>query len=260
MIKKGAWAILILLLIGAAVPLPTPGIPVRTAAIPLYPVSDREDSQASVCTACCPVTGNAGQEARTGSLPRTAGTSPESFPGNAAAQQILPSTTGGYGRISGIRKIYPKNLLDHPERAAVYTLIVAKPGINLARIAAELAVNRQTLRYHLELMESFGKIVVIRDHGVSRYYENHGKYGTIEKNILLHHWNPTAKKILGLLKSHPGIMQSELAARLSITAPTIRWYMRRFQADGIIEISHEGRCTRYVFTREAIEVIHSREF
>jgi predicted transcriptional regulator len=136
-------------------------------------------------------------------------------------------------------------VLDHPERAAVYAAIVARPGIDLAGIAMELGMNRETLRYHISQLESAVKIVVMRDHGIIRYYENHGRYTPVERTILQHLWNPTGKQILALISSKPGIMQVEISAHLAVTAPTVRWYMHRFRADGIVTEEHIGKYTRY---------------
>jgi predicted transcriptional regulator len=149
------------------------------------------------------------------------------------------------GRVGGIRRIYPKNVLDHPERAAVYTAIVARPGIDLTGIASELGMNRETLRYHVAQLESAVKIVVMRDRGVIRYYENHGRYTPVERTILQHLWNPTAKEILALIAAKPGITQVEISAHLAVTAPTVRWYMNRFREDGLVAGQHEGKYTHY---------------
>jgi predicted transcriptional regulator len=163
---------------------------------------------------------------------------------------MYSGTAGSGGRVSGIRRIYPKNVLDHPERAAVYTTIIARPGIDLAGIAAELSMNRETLRYHLDQLESNTRIVVMRDHGIIRYYENHGRYTPVERRLLQHLWNPTGREILSSIAMKPGITQVELSAHLAVTAPTVRWYMQRFRADGLVTDQHEGKYTRYTVVPE----------
>jgi predicted transcriptional regulator len=146
-------------------------------------------------------------------------------------------------------------VLDHPERAAVYAAIVARPGIDIAGIAAELDMNRETLRYHIGQLESAMKIVVLRDRGIVRYYENHGRYTPVERAILRHLWNPTAKEILGLIAAQPGISQAEISAHLAVTAPTIRWYIQRFHADGLVTGLHEGKYTRYTVVPEVTRLV-----
>jgi predicted transcriptional regulator len=187
-------------------------------------------------------------------LPRTAGGS-ESSPCSGSANPVYSGIASTTGRFSGIRRIYPKNVLDHPERAVVYTTIVARPGIDLSGIASELGMNRETLRYHLDQLESATKVVVMRNRGIVRYYENHGRYSLPERKALQHFWNPTAERILSFIATRPGINQNEVAVHLSVTAPTVRWYMNRFRHDGLITEQHDGRYTRYSLTPEAIPFI-----
>jgi predicted transcriptional regulator len=159
------------------------------------------------------------------------------------------------GGVGGIRRIYAKNVLDHPERAAVYSAIVARPGIDLACIALEQGMNRETLRYHISQLESAVKIVVMRDRGIIRYYENHGRYTPVERTILQHLWNPTAKEILALIAAKPGITQVEISAHLAVTAPTVRWYMQRFRADGLVAGQHAGKYTHYVVVPDVTRLV-----
>lgn len=249
-----AWMFIAFMLATAASPAAAFAIPSGRTMMPMPGSPERAGPMAPGCSCAQPV--QAAAATRAESLPRPTTDPQVPSPCNGSAQQVFPSTTGLVGRVSGIRKIYAKNVLNHPERSAVYTLIVAKPGIDLAQIALELGMNRQTLRYHLDLMESFAKIVVARDHGIVRYYENHGRYGAIERTILLHQWNPTASGILSLIQSQPGITQSGIAMQFAITAPTVRWYMQRFRDDGIITEHHEGRYTRYTLTDEAGRVMN----
>ncbi len=153
-------------------------------------------------------------------------------------------------RLSGQRRIYRKNLLEHPGRAAIYNAIVSNPGIDLAAISQMVVMNRQTLRYHLDLLESLHKITVMRERGTTRYFENSGRYGAIEQRVLLHLRSPMACAILALIRSNPGITQSVIAAQVACSAPTVRWHIHRLLDDGIVTAEHVGRNTRYHLTDE----------
>jgi DNA-binding transcriptional ArsR family regulator len=240
MIRKIAWTVVFLMLVVAASPGTAFAIPAGASMMPMQmPMHGGSGTAPGQTTGC-----NCGMPMQAAAaIPRTAGTEPS--PCSGSAIPVYPGMAGTPGRVSGIRRIYPKNVLDHPERTAVYSAIVARPGIDLAGIAAELGMNRETLRYHLGQLESAVKVVVMRDHGIIRYYENHGRYTPVERTILQHLWNPTAKEILALVASRPGIAQAEISAHLAVTAPTVRWYMHRFRDDGLITEQHEGKYTRY---------------
>ena len=248
MIRKSAWAVIFLLLAVAASPGTAFAIPAGANMMPMHSGSGAGTGQTTGCNCGMPMPAAAALP-RTESPARTAGGT-EPMPCSSSAIPMYSGMAGASGRVSGIRRIYPKNVLDHPERAAVYTTIIARPGIDLAGIAAELSMNRETLRYHLDQLESNTRIVVMRDHGIIRYYENHGRYTPVERRLLQHLWNPTGKQILALVAANPGITQGELSARLAVTAPTVRWYMQRFRTDGLVTEQHEGKYTRYTVVPE----------
>ena len=245
MICKSAWFVIFLMLSVAASPAAIVNIPSGTNTMPVHGGSD----QAAGCDCQGSQQGSAATAPRGESLPRPS-SGPEPVPASSPTAPLYSGIPESSGRVSGIRRIYPKNVLDHPDRAVIYETIVTHPGIDLAGIAGELGMNRETLRYHLDQLESATRVVVMRDHGIVRYYENHGRYTPMERKVLQHLWNPTAARILSLISSIPGITQAEVARHLAVTAPTVRWYMHRFRADGIITEQHEGKYTRYTLVPE----------
>ena len=255
MIRKSAWAVIFLVLAVAVSPGAAFAIPAGATMMPMHEGSGSARGTSSGCNCPMPMQVPAAMT-RGENLPRTAGAESPS-PCSGSADPVYSGISTTSGRVSGIRRIYPKNVLDHPERSAVYTTIVARPGIDLAGIASDLGMNRETLRYHLDQLESATKVVVMRDRGIARYYENHGRYTLLERTVLQHLWNPTAGQILSFISNRPGITQAEVAVHLAVTAPTVRWYMRRFRADGIITEQHEGRYTRYALNPEAYPFIRS---
>lgn len=256
MIRNSAWAVILLVLAVAASPGAAFALPAGSAMMPMHGGSGGHGTSAGQATGCncgMPMQAAAAM-ARAESPARTAGGA-EPSPCSGSAIPVYSGIAGTAGRVSGIRRIYKKNVLDHPERAAVYATIVARPGIDLAGIAADLGMNRETLRYHLDQLESAVKIVVMRDRGIVRYYENHGGTTPLERTVLQHLWNPTGKQILALIASRPGITQIEVSGHLAITAPTVRWYMRRFREDGLITEQREGRYTRYTVVPEVTRYV-----
>jgi len=169
--------------------------------------------------------------------------------------QTFQVTTRGPVRVSGLRRIYKNNVLDQEDRARVYDIICQKPGIDLTRIALTLGLNPHTLRYHLDMLESNGKVVVMREQGITRYFENHGRYSVLERRLLRYLWNPTADQLLRIIKSCSDTSQSEIALHLGIAVPTLRWHIQRLTSDGIVTIHKNGRSTRYQLTDEADRIL-----
>jgi len=107
----------------------------------------------------------------------------------------------------------------------------------------------------MDLLASSNKIVVMKDYGIIRHYENHERYGILERRVLAHLWNPTAERIFSIVQSNPGITQGDIATRLAIASPTVHWYTQRFTTDGIVTAQHTGRLTYYHITVEALSCI-----
>lgn len=205
----------------------------------------------------CPMTVYSNEAARQESLPQSSASQSTQYPCSVLSQIFLQGMTGQNSRVSGVRRIYPKNVLDHPQRKGIYNLIMTNPGINLVRIGKALDLNRETLRYHIDLLTSSNKIVVMKDHGIIRYFENHGRYGVLERRVLAYLWNPTAEQILSIVHSNPGITQVDIASRLSLASPSVHWYMQRLTDDGIVNTQRKGRLTKYSITGEAVQVLNN---
>jgi len=252
---RGIAAVFVMLMVTiAGVPATAFSSPV-VPAMPLMPMHGAagEAGNQMPCCSCTMMVQEAGSSRETSSRAAAVPSGASSSGTNPLPVTILP---GRVGRVSGIRRIYAANVLDLPERAAVYHLIVSQPGIGTAELGRRLGIHRETLRYHLDLLAGFRKIVVTRDYGTVRFYENHGRYGDTEQRMLRHLRNPTAAGILSLIQAGPGIAQSEIAVRLGITSPTVRWYVQRFEEDGLISVHRDGRFARYILTDTSASVLN----
>jgi len=258
-IRKTVCAAIVLVLAVVASPFSAFVVPAGSSMFLMHTDPERCEAAAS-CTGNCPMLAQVNPPTSKAPLPRSSAGQPSPYSCSSASQSSTQGMStqgiiGLNGRVSGIRKIYPKNVLDHPQRRAVYNVIVANPGIDLGRIGKALKLNRETLRYHMDLLASSNKIVVMKDYGIIRHYENHGRYGILERRVLAHLWNPTAERIFSIVQSNPGITQGDIAARLAIASPTVHWYMQRFTTDGVVTAQHTGRLTYYRITLEALHVL-----
>lgn len=257
--RKIVYATIILVL--AVVALPFWSFAAPSAPSMLLMHTCPESCEAKIgCVGNCPMQAHVSSRFRQKSIPRSPLNQSSPYTCSSTSQPgvqriSIEGIIGSNGKVSGIRKIYPNNVLDYPQRKAIYDIVVANPGIELGRIGKTLNMNRETLRYHINLLESSNKIVVMKDHGILRYYENHRRYSTLEKHVLAHLWNPTAGQILLIVHSNPGITQGNIASKLSIASPTVNWYMKRFTSDGIVKAQRIGRLTNYSITAEAFQIL-----
>lgn len=249
MIRRTAWALILMVLAVAASPATAVAVPAGASMMPLngMPMNHGSGQESSGCPCAMPAQPAAAPPAP--ALPRAAG-GQEQAPCSGSAVSLTNGLALTGGRAGGIRRISAKNILDHPDRASVYTVIAARPGIDQAGIGAELSLNRETLRYHLDRLESAARIVVLRDRGTVRYFENHGRYTLLERRVLQHLWNPTGREILALIAARPGVTQAEISLAAAVAPPTARWYLHRFRDDGIVTVQRDGKFTRYAVVPE----------
>jgi len=259
LIRKTACATILLVFAIVASTFSAFAVPAGSSIFPMHTDPERCETEVS-CMWNCLMLAQVNPTCRQEPLPQSSGGQPIPCPCSSASQAstqgiIRQGVVGPNGRVSGIRRIYPRNVLDHPQRKEVYNLIVENPGIDLGKIGKALDLNRETLRYHIDLLVSSNKIILMKDHGIIRYYENHGRYGILERHIFAHLWNPTAEQILSIVKSNPEITQGDIATRLAMASPTVHWYMQRFTTDRIVTAQRTGRLTHYSVTGEALQVL-----
>ena len=252
MIRRTAIAVLLLLVAGAASPGTAFAIPAGATMMPMsgMPVGHGSGQASSGCNCNMPVQ----PAAAPATTARSAGEG-RAVPCSGSAVPLTNGIPAYGGRVGGIRRIYPKNVLNHPDRAVVYNAIAARPGIDTATIAETTGMNRETLRYHLDKLEAATRVVVMRDRGIVRYFENHGRYTPLERTVLQHLWNPTGRQMLALIAMQPGITQAELSHAIAVAPPTARWYLHRFRDDGIVMEQRDGKHMRYAVVPEAAGIL-----
>jgi DNA-binding transcriptional ArsR family regulator len=153
--------------------------------------------------------------------------------------RIRRYTAHGYRRVTG------KNILEHGTRYEIYELIVALPGIDLRTLIRLTGVNENTLRYHLDRIQTGGKIKVTTVGGISHYFENHGKYSEDEQILKARMFTSGSSRILHLVEDNPGLTRGELAEYLGIAGPSVTRSVSHLIEDGLIRLERDGRFSRY---------------
>jgi predicted transcriptional regulator len=151
----------------------------------------------------------------------------------------------------GFRRIARKNILGNATRQAVFLCIAESPGIGLAAIARRTQVSRGALSYHLALLEFWHVVVSRKIHGSTGYFENSGRYGSLEQGLLGCLRHETARKILYALSDRPARTRSDLETYLSLSGPTVTWHIKRLEEDGLLTRARDGRFSRYSLTDAA---------
>ena len=153
--------------------------------------------------------------------------------------------------IGGFRRISKKNVLEHDARHVIYQAITATPGIDVKTLTGMTGINENTLRYHLDMLTTTGKISCFTRPGVVRYFQNQGAYNQYEHMVFHYLRTDTPRGILWLLYQHPGLIRQQIADALMISGPSITRQMDNLIEDRMVENRFPGRSNHYYLTTEA---------
>ena len=137
------------------------------------------------------------------------------------------------------------DLLKNENRHNILNYVYDNPGATVADVAEAQSIERGTVKYHLNKLESEGKIVLNRMGKYSRIFRNSHTYNDFEKTVLAHLQNQTGRSVLLLVLEHPGITNQELAERLGVEKSAIHWHVGKFLQDGLICYRRDGKFKRY---------------
>ncbi|MFA7694570.1 MAG: winged helix-turn-helix transcriptional regulator [Methanoregula sp.] len=154
----------------------------------------------------------------------------------------------------GYRKVEKNAILGNRNRRKIFASIAANPGVRFVVLERLTGIKEGTLKYHLLILETKRRIVSFGSGRSLRYFENNGRYNTLEKKVFLHLQNPTTRRILGILAASPEVSRKDIAGIVGIAGPSITWYTKRLSGDGIISTSKKGRAVRYTLCPAGLEI------
>ena len=151
----------------------------------------------------------------------------------AACLLLLPWAL--YHRLRGHR------LLEQDTRARLHAVLSREPGLPLARVARELAVDPKTARYHLARMARDGLVTEEGPTRARRYFLA-GSVPDADRPRLVAERERAG--VLAAVRAAPGETKTALARRLAIARPTLHWHLARLQRAGLVRCEREGRSVR----------------
>ncbi len=170
---------------------------------------------------------------------------------SSSTQPSLPFFPLSLLLFGGYRRISKSNVLEHDARQVIYEAVTGCPGIEAKTLSDTTGINENTLRYHLAMLVSTGKITCFIRPGVVRYFQNQNVYSPFEQGVFHYLRTDTPRWIIGLLANHPGQTRQQIADVLGISGPSVTRQMERLIEDGIVENRLPGRSNHYTLTKDA---------
>ncbi len=147
--------------------------------------------------------------------------------------------------ITGFRITQSVNLFDNSSRYMIYTYIENNHGTYFSEIVENTGLNRGTVQYHLQILETKNKIDAYEDGGKIRYFLNNSKYSDEEKKVLMTLQNITNQRIISEILNGKFNNNATLAQEIGISKGTVSWHVKNLKETGLIKETKTGRSIIY---------------
>lgn len=144
--------------------------------------------------------------------------------------------------------------MGNQNRQSIYVYVANNPGCTQAETAARQDMREGTVKYHLLMLESEGKIVRKRMGKFTRLFRNNGT-SDLEKKIASRIRNDMSRNMLIAIHRGPGITNQDLSELFGIEKSSVHWHIDRFLEDGIIQVVKDGRHKQYFVKDEAKDIL-----
>jgi DNA-binding transcriptional ArsR family regulator len=140
--------------------------------------------------------------------------------------------------------ISDNEILDDPNRAGIYRLIQAEPGISTKDVADRLHLAWGTVTHHLTKLEK-RRFVVSKKYGKYRRYFANGQGGSDRKDELAVLRLDRTGDVAALIRANPGMTQKAVSEALGVSSSTILWHVKRLEEVRLVTKVREGKIVRY---------------
>lgn len=129
---------------------------------------------------------------------------------------------------------------DNEIRSRIFDRIVDDPGVSASSLAEDLDIHLTTAIYHLDVLQDQDRIEGLDQGRSTMYFENHHRYGRLEKRLLTALRKDTPNRLLELVVQNPGIHCAELARRLDLSRTSVKYHTDRLIDDGLLDQERSG--------------------
>ena len=143
-----------------------------------------------------------------------------------------------------------QDLMGNRNRQSIYNYVANNPGCTQAEITARQNMREGTVKYHLLMLETEGRIIRKRMGKFTRLFRNSSR--DLEKKVASHLRSDMSRNVLLAILMSPGITNQEYQERFGIEKRAVlHWHIDRFLEDSIIQVVQDGRHKQYFLKDEA---------
>lgn len=143
-----------------------------------------------------------------------------------------------------------EEVLDHDARHRMYRIIQDEPGIHVSELMRRIDGGWGGLMHHLHVLED-KEFVTSREDGRYRRLFPVGQYNPDRMDTIALLRNESTAEALDIIARRPGINQTELASRMGIKPPSVRYHIDKLDDAGLIRRERDGRSVRFYAQRSS---------
>jgi len=148
-----------------------------------------------------------------------------------------------------------ENVLDNRNRYRIFSYVQKNPGCTPAEITTRQNMKNGTVKYHVQMLEAEGMIVLKRMGKFTRLFRSASGSSDLERVAATYVRNETSRSLLQAIMDHPGITNSNLAEQFQLDKSSVHWHIDRFLKDRMVRFEQDGKYKRYFVSDEAKGVL-----
>lgn len=149
-----------------------------------------------------------------------------------------------------------QNVLENHNRLTIFNYVTKNPGCTQAEITSVQNMKNGTVKYHVQMLQLQGKIILKRMGKFTRIFKNTPGNET-EKVIVPYLKNDTSRNLLHAIMDSPGVTNQMLADQFMLDKSSVHWHMERFLKDEIVRFEQDGKYKHYYLSPAISQVMKS---
>jgi predicted transcriptional regulator len=155
------------------------------------------------------------------------------------AYALLPAKYGALGLFS---RIGNGQVLEHPLRAQISSLVEAEPGIHFQELVRRLDAGRGTMEHHLRKLVAANVLTMQVSQGFTCFFPK----GKVDRHLMAAApvlKSGGARQVLQCIQEQPGRAAQDVAAATGLTPSTVNYHLKRLAQSGLVSSERSGRFT-----------------
>lgn len=150
-----------------------------------------------------------------------------------------------------------QDVFKNKTRLRIFNYVSSNPGCTPIEISAKQNMNKGTVKYHVFMLESQGKIILKNVGGFIMLFNSSHASSDLNKAVLAYIKNDTSKNLLYAIMEEPGVTNKKLSEKFSLDKSSVHWHIERFINDRLIKIEQDGKNKRYFLEPDVIKLLHN---